>query len=112
MSPIRLGPIRGCYDGLVVVTTLTRASVPRPLLTRLPPPELASDLVTSLTALFMQEDSALGQVRPGQHYPSYYVHGCQNIKVVVHGDAGPLATNGYSSKSGGFCIYVGYRCRQ
>ena len=93
----------------MVLTTLTRACVPRPLLTRLPPPELASDLVTSLTALFMQEDSALGQVRPALSLMSM---SCQNIKVVVHGDAGNLATNGYSTKSGGFCIYVGYRCRQ
>ena len=59
----RLGPIRGNYDGLVVLTTLTRASLPRPLLARLPASELASDLVTSLTVLFMQEDTDLGQVR-------------------------------------------------
>lgn len=65
MTPIlRLGPIRGCYDGLVVLTTLTRASVPRPLLTRLPTPQLASDLVTGLSVLFMQEDTELGQVGP------------------------------------------------
>ena len=59
----RLGPIRGNYDGLVVLTTLTRASLPRPLLARLSASELASDLVTSLTVLFMQEDTDLGQVR-------------------------------------------------
>ena len=47
----------------MVLTTLTRASLPRPLLARLSASELASDLVTSLTVLFMQEDTDLGQVR-------------------------------------------------
>ena len=59
----RKGSIRGSYDGMAVLTCLTKATFPRHLLSKLSLSKLASDIVMSVTVQFMLEDSNIGQVR-------------------------------------------------
>ena len=82
----RSGPVRGGYDGLVVLSCLTRSTFPTNLLTKMSLTLLVSDMVLSLSILFMQEDGALGQ-------------------AIVHGDA----RHGPDTKNCGYCLYIGYR---
>ena len=79
--------MRGGYDGLVVLSCLTRASFPRPLLAHLSPPRLVADLVSSLSVLFLQDAGVRGL-------------------AAVHGEA---AGGGDTSGGGGHLLYLGYR---
>ena len=78
--------MRGGYDGLVVLSCLTRASFPRPLLTHLPLPRLVADLVSSLSVLFLQDAGVRGL-------------------AAVHGEA----AGGGDTGGGGHLLYLGYR---
>ena len=80
--------MRGGYDGLVVLSCLTRASFPRPLLAQLSLAGLVADLVSSLSVLFLQDAGVRGL-------------------AAVHGEAaggGDTAGGG-----GGHLLYLGYR---
>ena len=76
--------MRGGYDGLVVLSCLTRASFPRPLLAQLSLAGLVADLVSSLSVLFLQDAGVRGL-------------------AAVHGEAA-VAGGG-----GGHLLYLGYR---
>ena len=76
--------MRGGYDGLVVLSCLTRASFPRPLLAQLSLAGLVADLVSSLSVLFLQDAGVRGL-------------------AAVHGEA---AGGGVG---GGHLLYLGYR---
>ena len=76
--------MRGGYDGLVVLSCLTRASFPRPLLAQLSLAGLVADLVSSLSVLFLQDAGVRGL-------------------AAVHGD-----TAG-AGGGGGHLLYLGYR---
>ena len=79
--------MRGGYDGLVVLSCLTRASFPRPLLAHLSSPRLVADLVSSLSVLFLQDAGVRGL-------------------AAVHGEA---AGGGEGGGGGGHLLYLGYR---
>ena len=58
----RQGPVRGHYDGLVVLTCLTKQTVPRGSLLKIDHEDLAVALEHALTVHCMQEDSDLGRL--------------------------------------------------
>ena len=76
--------MRGGYDGLVVLSCLTRASFPRPLLAQLSLAGLVADLVSSLSVLFLQDAGVRGL-------------------AAVHGEAAG------GGGGGGHLLYLGYR---
>ena len=78
--------MRGGYDGLVVLSCLTRASFPRPLLAQLSLAGLVADLVSSLSVLFLQDAGVRGL-------------------AAVHGEA----AGGGDTAGGGHLLYLGYR---
>ena len=78
--------MRGGYDGLVVLSCLTRASFPRPLLAQLSLAGLVADLVSSLSVLFLQDAGVRGL-------------------AAVHGEAAGDTAGG----GGGHLLYLGYR---
>ena len=78
--------MRGGYDGLVVLSCLTRASFPRPLLAQLSLAGLVADLVSSLSVLFLQDAGVRGL-------------------AAVHGEAAGAG----DTAGGGHLLYLGYR---
>ena len=60
---LRIGAVRGGYDGLIVLSCVDKSSFPTFLQKRLTLNQLAADLVQSLTVLMMTGDDKLGQVR-------------------------------------------------
>jgi len=82
----RSGPVRGGYDGLIVLSCLTRSAFPTNLLMKLPLSQLVADMILSLSVLFMQDNGKLGQ-------------------AIVHGDI----KHGPDTKNCGYCLYIGYR---
>ena len=77
----REGPIRGLYDGLVVLTCLTRHSLPSHCLAKMDQEDLAITLVQSLTMNSMQAEMTLVQTGRerflpdigGKKFPAYCV---------------------------------------
>ena len=50
---LRSGPVRGGYDGLIVLACVDKNSFPSHLISRLSLAQLASDLALTLSVLFM-----------------------------------------------------------
>lgn len=86
----RQGPTRGQYDGLVVLTCLTRQSMPRTNLDKMDQEDLAVALEHSLTVHIMQADSDLG-------------------RTVVHTGRDRFTPEQQSKKHPAYCVYVAYR---
>ena len=82
--------MRGGYDGLVVLSCLTRASFPRPLLAQLSLAGLVADLVSSLSVLFLQDAGVRGL-------------------AAVHGEAAGGGDTAGGGGGGGHLLYLGYR---
>ena len=71
---------------MVVLSCLSRSIFPTNLLMKLSLSQLISDMILSLSVLFMQDDGKLGQ-------------------AIVHGDI----KLGPDIKHCGYCLYIGYR---
>ena len=91
----RQGPVRGLYDGLVILTCLTRQSVPRDCLAKIDHEELAVALEHSLTVHCMQADSGLGGT---------VVHTGRDKFIPEHN-----YKLGKPKKHAAYCLYLAYR---
>ena len=86
----RQGPVRGLYDGLVVLTCVTRQSLPKASLVKMNQEDLAVSLEHSLTVLCMQADSELG-------------------RTIVHTGRDRFTPELQSKKHPAYCVCVAYR---
>ena len=91
----RQGPVRGHYDGLVVLTCLTKQTVPRGSLLKIDHEDLAVALEHALTVHCMQEDSDLGRL---------VVHTGRDKFLPEHNHK-----LGKEMKHVAYCVYLAYR---
>ena len=91
----RQGPIRGHYDGMVVLTCITKDSTPRANPGKMDHEDLSISLEHSLTIHFMQLDTELGRA---------VVHTGREKFLQEHNPK-----LGKAKKHPAYCLYVAYR---
>jgi hypothetical protein len=91
----RQGPVRGHYDGMVILTCITKDSAPRTSPGKMDHEDLAISLEHSLTIHFMQLDTDLGRA---------VVHTGREKFLQEHNPK-----LGKAKKHPAYCLYVAYR---